>query len=657
MAGETPSDAQQSAAAAASSPGGTKKKKACAECRQQKMRCDADPDSDAPCSRCKRLSIQCIISSPFKRTHKRKRLQELEEETHLLKRRLEKASSVTPRRDGSLSTVMNDDREMESNTTGHYLLRVPENATKEGETLLPLVVVDPLVSMERSVPRTRLVNAGDPTAPRVLDALELSPVIIDDLFELFFRDYNPLLPTTILDSTMTANAYFNRSPFLFWTIAAIGSRRYNKHPSLTTAMAPRVTSLALSSLNVRAQPLQAIKGLLLILTWPFASNAWYRDPSFILSGALLHMAMQCGLHAPMFGNDFAKVAGRQVQMTEQEVMKRAELWSHCVITYNRCCLGSGQAIMAAVDMYNQQDNFRSLLQQLPTTVRLQLQLHNINARLQKALLEIGLLSMSPQQERSMDSLLRIFESEIQEAESLAQSDMDRFYVACARQDVVSMYFYKSPTNMDAQICMLIFESTCKYFELLCSLDDRMALSRRATRFMLNSCLMSLAVFLRLLKGPYVSYLDSERGTALFLKGKQLLSAGSLEHGDLPERGAAFAEQIWNSDKAFKNPDGSFNMGLKTRTRFGGGPLHDAIRWWRELYVDTPDQDRGPGVEAEQLCAENQEGHTPALTTQTFVPNLFPSQNDILLDDQVWGDLGLAFDSDWSFSQPPFPWAS
>lgn len=36
------------------------------------MRCDVHLNSSAPCSRCKRLKIECEVSEPFVRTHKRK---------------------------------------------------------------------------------------------------------------------------------------------------------------------------------------------------------------------------------------------------------------------------------------------------------------------------------------------------------------------------------------------------------------------------------------------------------------------------------------------------------------------------------------------------------------------------------------------------------
>lgn len=71
------------------------KKAACTECRQQKARCDAHLHHHQPCSRCRRLNLDCIISNKFKRQHKRERLSELEQEAEALRKRLRTAEPTT----------------------------------------------------------------------------------------------------------------------------------------------------------------------------------------------------------------------------------------------------------------------------------------------------------------------------------------------------------------------------------------------------------------------------------------------------------------------------------------------------------------------------------------------------------------------------------
>ena len=120
----------------------------------------------------------------------------------------------------------------------------------------------------------------------------------------YFKDYHSMLP--LLDPSVIPNRLYQHAPFLFWAVVSIGSRRYTRQPSLTQALALPVTQLALQSIINRTKPIERMKAVILLLNWPFPSGPFHRDPSFLLSGALLHMAMQCGLHAPNFSQDFSK---------------------------------------------------------------------------------------------------------------------------------------------------------------------------------------------------------------------------------------------------------------------------------------------------------------------------------------------------------------
>lgn len=60
---------------------------------------------------------------------------------------------------------------------------------------------------------------------------------------------------------------------------------------------------------------------------------------------------------------------------------------------------------------------KDLLEKLPVTLRIQVQISNIIARAQRALLNLGLLVMTLQQERAMDAILLGFDKEINSLES------------------------------------------------------------------------------------------------------------------------------------------------------------------------------------------------------------------------------------------------
>lgn len=58
---------------------------------------------------------------------------------------------------------------------------------------------------------------------------------------------------------------------------------------------------------------------------------------------------------------------------------------------------------------------------VPISLRIRLRISNITSRSNKALLDLGLASMTPQQERTMDALLKGFCSELESLANLAPS--------------------------------------------------------------------------------------------------------------------------------------------------------------------------------------------------------------------------------------------
>ncbi|KAK9489927.1 hypothetical protein V1508DRAFT_400375 [Lipomyces doorenjongii] len=628
------------------------------------MRCEGDPSTLA-CSRCRRLKIPCVFSAPFKRTHKRKRLQELEKETTALKRQLLSAPPAEP---------------------GNHLPSGDPPPPRQEED-----IDVSRISTARILRRNEPSADNDPTLSRTIDGLELPPGIIDDCFELYFKGYHSMLP--ILDPSVTPNTFYQHAPFLFWVVVSIGSRRYTRQPTLTQALALPVTKLALQSIIVRSKPIERMKGLILLLNWPFPSGPFYHDPSFLLGGTLLHMAMQCGLHAPTFSQEFSK---SYLKLPEQEPARRAELWAYVVIIYQRTCSGSGQANLVSFEIYNEQIQFKALLEKLPVTLRIQIQISNIITRAHKTLLDLGLLSMTPQQERTMDALLKGFNTELDSLENLASSSRDqvqdvlpypdscsvwdRLYIASARQDLVAMHFYKSAITLDMQSCMLIFDATSSVLEQVRDLDRDYGLHRICSRFLLTVTLLSLASMARILKGPFAGYLDQTRGYNLFDTGVRFARSCSVQKADFGERGAAFAEQIWKSKKVFRNPDGSINITLRVRNRLSSGPLHDAIRSWKEEFFDPEYMHSAPGMDIGTLFAHafvlsgkhisansvvEAVIHSSATAglDATLAPSSvsngglsnFSAAPEFLLNDELSGDLGLGLNDNWDVAGSSMSW--
>jgi transcriptional regulatory protein LEU3 len=147
----------------------------------------------------------------------------------------------------------------------------------------------------------------------------------------FYQDFHPQVP--ILDPLVLPEDLYGYSTLLFWVVLSIGSRKYDKHPTLVHALAPRVTSHVMMSMNSRNLTLEVVQTLILLLTWPFPSTSFYRTSSFVHGGVLIHMAMQCGLHTPYIQLEPSTLGFGSLETASIE---RAKLWVYAVITYQRC---------------------------------------------------------------------------------------------------------------------------------------------------------------------------------------------------------------------------------------------------------------------------------------------------------------------------------
>lgn len=260
-----------------------------------------------------------------------------------------------------------------------------------------------------------------PTKSQSLEGNTLSPAVIDELFARYFQDFHHFVP--FLDQSISPNEYHRRSKFLFWAILAVACRNWPKDPTLLDSIGEKVLNLALMSL--RHPTIPTIKGLLLILTWPFpksANGGPAGDVTFVICGSLLHMAMQIGLHIPTSSQDFSRV---KIHLTEAEIAKRAELWGYCIVTYQRACSIKGHSPLALLDLYQDAEQRHALFTRISPTLQFQLKLNGLLTRCCSAMLQSGLRLMSKDQEHSVDILIRVFEANLKDVESEAVSGMSK----------------------------------------------------------------------------------------------------------------------------------------------------------------------------------------------------------------------------------------
>jgi hypothetical protein len=115
-----------------------------------------------------------------------------------------------------------------------------------------------------------------------------------------------------------------------------------------------------------------------------------------------------------------------------------------------------------------------------------------------------------------------------------------FYRDCAARNQCHAFF-KSPNTLDVQSCHSIFHATTRLFELILNQETPHALSSACPCFVILPILMGASLILRILRGPFSTYIDQEHGSTLYLATIEFLKSCSIEKGDAPYRGSTLAE--------------------------------------------------------------------------------------------------------------------
>lgn len=188
-----------------------------------------------------------------------------------------------------------------------------------------------LQSQTQQVAATSLLDlrSGSPmfhTLGEGEDMVRLAPSQVNELFAEFFQLYHPFLP--FLDPTRSPDEVHNKdSPLLFWAIISVAARHYDADSKLLVRMREPLTDLIWGT--IKKQPNHHIvKALCLLCTWPLPARTTVSDPTFMLCGLMMQMAMQIGLHQPAHPQDFSRT---QVRLQELDIQDRLRTWAVCNI--------------------------------------------------------------------------------------------------------------------------------------------------------------------------------------------------------------------------------------------------------------------------------------------------------------------------------------
>ncbi|KIV94162.1 hypothetical protein, variant 1 [Exophiala mesophila] len=522
------------------------------------------------------MGHECKISEPFKREHKRKRASEFEQRARLLQERL--SASYRPNFEPLAGRAWPSVNSVESARDSRSAERCGQSGVLPSSSFQSTSATVDESHVQQDVVSD---DRWEPTVARTINGQSVDPADIDQLFDHFRTAYAPQLP--FLDPLKSPNAQYASSPFLFWAIIGVGCRTYARNPTLLAVLAPAVLAAALSTLNSPVT-LQTIQGLLTLLHWPFPKTSATSDLLYPLTGALINMAMQIGLHLPISAQEFSKV---RLCLDTAEIERRARTWGFCQLIHLRSGVPKGSPAPAVFDIPYDLDERRIMFDNLSAEQKFELKLQDIVNRCCIAASQNGLRVMTSDRERSLDTLLAMFSAQVASIGLDASSDLDRFYVQLAHLCVQSLHLYKSPGSQDPTILFDLSNTCCQVLEFS-ELIDKASHNGVATSSMwiYINVMLACHVLLRLLKSSLSCSIDTARAQAAFFSGVGLHKRMSLQNDDLSARNGVALTQIWNSTRAFRSPNGSEAVALRVRSRLIGGIILDGIVWWREEFGEA-----------------------------------------------------------------------
>ncbi|KAL8800372.1 MAG: hypothetical protein Q9182_005227 [Xanthomendoza sp. 2 TL-2023] len=556
-------------------------KRACNECRQQKLRCDViQVPTYQPCHRCKRLKLDCKIDSTFKRIGKRSRNMEMEKEIHELRRQLATQQSSPTENSPSIKAPP-------SETASPRISNIPSQVDQYINSEL---AVNSLLEMRSGLDNASQIRSpnGPVRSSRRLEGITLSADQIDGFFERFFTLFHPFMP--LLDPTITPDDYFAKSPLLPWVIISVAARHYPSDPNLLPSLSAPVSHRLWATLADVPQNYIVVKALCILCTWPLPVSSTSADPTFMLSGLMMQIAMQIGLHRPSHTQDFARA---KEDLQEEQLRDRVKTWVACNMVSQRVATGYGQPPSTVYDWALVPSASSGSNYQLPEEVEIRLSVERFCNKVTRSFYTnrmdpVGLVS-DEQRAILSDFLAHDFE-EIESQLKPGTSVITLLYLRAAGLHFRLSAFFDSPESQDYYLHLSsLWQATTSFLGCVLGLDTSGGLLPHASNYILQMIIAAGFTLLKLLNSFFADSGKLAHGRELFMKTIKAIRTISVATNDLPSRLAEVLAQLWKSGgsglRSEHGPGRSLenSLQLKVRCRMSMSLVYDSVWRWREEF--------------------------------------------------------------------------
>uniref|UniRef100_A0A060T4K7 ARAD1A18414p n=1 Tax=Blastobotrys adeninivorans TaxID=409370 RepID=A0A060T4K7_BLAAD len=645
------------------------KRIACIECRQQKVRCDAHERWPGPCSRCAKKKSECVLQPEFKRTSKRRRLEQVEREMEDLKRSLEiqeheKRKIVS----GSLLELSNPgagssapysmaSREGSVSATGNGVVTgrngTPPPQTRSWHHNLPEPSYIPKEYERANSMVTPTLSEEDlKCSPKTIESLTLTSETIKNLFVEFVNKYHPFLP--VVDVSRGPERIYRQCPSLFWTIMAVASRRYDKDGELMLKLAPLLKT-CLSEITIspttrfisgesnepffNVASVYSVQSFLIYTMWPPLTSSISADSSWNMAGIATFSAIRVGLHCPGYAKDFGRI--KADNPIYPKISEQIRTWTCCNIVAQTVATVFGfpsftsfdASVVSACNSDSEID--------IPEQIRQMMAIQHLESEIERTLNSnlqdpLGLADIS---ERL--SLIQLMARKLDTLElNLGRlDDIRRFGLLAARVHLMTYYFFDAAKIPHLQHQKGMIQA---YNASLALIEHAEASARRSRDFIkyipsayVQTLWQTTAIITRIYHSPFAEVVDTTAGKSSFRACVHLISRASLLKHDMAYRASEIMPQLWQIYGAFSRR-GTASTKLSVRTRMAASVFFDSLWAMREecgirsvaptelnqRNVQNDDEDGSSNVATESNTRAPSTDALPAESPATRVDKLF-----------------------------------
>ncbi|KXT09834.1 hypothetical protein AC579_9300 [Pseudocercospora musae] len=417
---------------------------------------------------------------------------------------------------------------------------------------------------------------AEATVERDIHGLTVRAAEVDDCFAIFRDKCLQYVP--IMENMPSPNDCYTRSPLLFWTIVAIGARKYLNNPTLIVQLGPRISNLSKTAIARLEPVLLTVQALVLQCAWPMPFRTLCNDVTPVAAGLVLQLATTVGLHIQGSGQEFVR---SKLSTHRDRMLERGRLWACCSLVCQRVITTNGTPPLLVPDNYD----FNSVDCFIPSSLTHQKLIGDTLTEAIVDLMRSRILTASQSRLPGIvDSILAKAIERLQQLNYEAVKTIDVFYAQAAELHLLSFHLFKHRSAISDDLLKRMYDVAIDLIELALELDKSANVADFGPVFFARLLDCAAIAILRLCRSDISHQLDPDRGRRAYFALIIFHRKHSVRQDDAFARFSIILTNLWTSTRIFKSASGSIDsLHVRSRARLGMSMVYDCFWWWRQEY--------------------------------------------------------------------------